>query len=62
MFEEWGHTEWLILAIDVAALYIVIRFLKKRIRHKLDEVEARQRHHLLQRRRGAEDDKPSNEG
>ena len=28
MFEEWGHIEWLILAVDVLALYIVYRFLK----------------------------------
>ena len=61
MFEDWGQTEWLILAVDVAALYIVIRFLKKRIKHKLDEVEARQRHHLLQRRKTTEDEKPVDE-
>ena len=50
MFEEWGQIEWLILAVDGLALYIVYRFLKKRIQHKLDEVEARQRHHLHHKR------------
>ena len=57
MFEEWGQIEWLILAVDALALYIVYRFLKKRIQHKLNEVEARQRHHLIQRRKNAEDTK-----
>ncbi|RJU99391.1 MAG: hypothetical protein DWC04_00395 [Candidatus Poseidoniales archaeon] len=60
MFEEWGRIEWLILVVDVLALYIVYRFLKKRIQHKLDEVEARQRHHLVQRKKNAEDAKDSN--
>ena len=61
MFEEWGQIEWLILAVDGLALYIVYRFLKKRIQHKLDDVEARQRHHLIQRRKSAEDTKGPHE-
>ena len=61
MFEEWGQIEWLILAVDVLALYIVYRFLKKRIQLKLDEVEARQRHHLIQRRKNAENAKGPHE-
>ena len=61
MFEEWGHIEWLILAVDVLALYIVYRFLKKRIQLKLDEVEARQRHRLIQRRKSVEDTKGPHE-
>ena len=61
MFEEWGQIEWLILAVDVLAVYIVYRFLKKRIQLKLDEVQARQRHQLIQRRKSAEDAKGPHE-
>jgi hypothetical protein len=50
LFEEWGRTEWLLLVVNTFAMYIVVRFLQRKIQRKLNEVEARQRHHLHQRR------------
>lgn len=50
LFEEWGRTEWFLLAVNAFAMYIVVRFLQRKIQRKLNEVEARQRHHLHQRR------------
>jgi hypothetical protein len=32
MFEEWTYVEWLILAVDVAAVYIVFEFLRRKIK------------------------------
>ena len=55
MFEEWGAMEWFILVVDVLALYVVVRFLRNKVKHKLNEVEARQRHHLIQRRKEAQE-------
>jgi hypothetical protein len=46
--------EWLILGVDVVAMYIVIQFLRKKVKRKLDEVEARQKHALHQRRSTAQ--------
>ena len=42
MFNNWGAVEWFILIIDVAAVIIVIYFLKIKIKSKLKEVEERQ--------------------
>jgi hypothetical protein len=50
LFEEWGRTEWFLLVVNTFAMYIVVRFLQRKIQRKLNEVEARQRHHLHQRR------------
>ncbi|MCH1540229.1 MAG: hypothetical protein L7S56_02165 [Candidatus Poseidonia sp.] len=50
MFDSWGATEWFILVIDLVALAIVVEFLRRKIKHKLDEVEVRQAFHLQQRR------------
>ncbi len=50
LFEEWGRTEWFLLLVNAVATYIVVQFLRRKIKRKLDEVEARQRHHLHQRR------------
>ena len=51
MFEEWTASTWLILLVDIVAIAIVVVFLKRKILHKLHEVEARQAHQRLQRKR-----------
>tara|TARA_Y100000813_G_scaffold180861_1_gene149516 strand:- start:410 stop:610 length:201 start_codon:yes stop_codon:yes gene_type:complete len=51
MFEEWTASTWLILLVDIIAIVIVVMFLKRKIQHKLHEVEARQAHQRLQRKR-----------
>ncbi|GIR75637.1 MAG: hypothetical protein VX011_02540 [Candidatus Thermoplasmatota archaeon] len=51
LFEEWGRTEWVLLVVNVIAVYIVVRFLKSRVELKLKEVEARQAHERLMRKR-----------
>lgn len=52
----WTATDWLILVIDVAAIAIVVIFLKRKIQHKLKEVEARQAHERLMRKQVAKAD------
>lgn len=54
MFEEWTYVEWLILVVDVAAVYIVFEFLRRKIKRKLEEVELRQQYALHQRRASRE--------
>ena len=56
LFEEWGRTEWFLLFVNAIAVYIVVRFLRAKIRHKLHEVEARQAHERLMRKRAREED------
>lgn len=51
LFETWGRTEWVLLVVNVIAVYIVVRFLKSRVKLKLREVEARQAHERLMRKR-----------
>lgn len=51
MFDEWTAGTWLILLVDIVAIIIVVMFLKRKIQHKLHEVEARQAHQRLQRKR-----------
>lgn len=51
MFDEWTASTWLILLVDIVAIAIVVVFLKRKIQHKLHEVEARQAHQRLQRKR-----------
>ena len=61
MFDEWTASTWLILLVDVIAIMIVVVFLKRKIQHKLKEVEARQAHKRLQRRQSrtsTEEDPP----
>lgn len=53
MFDDWTYLEWLILAIDVLAVIIVVRFLSNKIKKKLHEVELRQNHQTRQRREQA---------
>ena len=50
MFGEWIADNWLILVVDIAAIVIVVMFLKSRIQLKLKEVEARQAHERLMRK------------
>ena len=50
MFGEWIAANWLILVVDIAAIVIVVMFLKSRIQLKLKEVEARQAHERLMRK------------
>ena len=50
MFENWGTTEWFILVVDILAVIIVVRFLKNKIRRKLNEVEVRQSFQTRKRR------------
>jgi hypothetical protein len=42
MIVEWIRSNAFIIVIDLAGLYIVVRFLSWKIRHKLEEVEQRQ--------------------
>ena len=51
LFETWGRTEWVLLVVNLIAVYIVVRFLKSRVELKLKEVEARQAHERLMRKR-----------
>ena len=50
MFENWGTTEWFILVVDIVAVIIVVRFLRYKIRRKLNEVELRQSFQTRKRR------------
>lgn len=50
MFENWGTTEWFILVVDIVAVVIVVRFLRNKIRRKLNEVEVRQSFQTRKRR------------
>ncbi len=45
MFEEWGGIEWVLLAINAIALYIAGRFLIRKLKKKIEEVEKRQAFH-----------------
>ncbi|MBT3477564.1 MAG: hypothetical protein HN458_06500 [Euryarchaeota archaeon] len=42
MIVEWIRSNAFIIVIDLVGLYIVVRFLSWKIRHKLEEVEQRQ--------------------
>ena len=53
MFDTWTAGTWAILVVDVIAIVIVVLFLKSKIQHKIKEVEARQAHERLQRKRAA---------
>lgn len=53
MFETWTVSTWAILVIDIVAVVIVAVFLKRKIQHKLREVEARQAHERLMRKQTA---------
>ena len=53
MFDNWTYVEWLILIIDILAVVIVVRFLRNKIKKKLQEVELRQSYQTRQRREHA---------
>ena len=55
MFGNLTASTWLILLVDLIAIVIVVMFLKSRIRLKLKEVEARQAHERLMRKRGRDE-------
>ena len=59
MFEDWTAGTWLILVVDLIAIVIVAMFLKSRIQLKLKEVEARQAHERLMRKRERREDEAS---
>jgi len=63
MFENWGTTEWFILVVDIVAVIIVVRFLRNKIRRKLNEVEVRQSFQTRKRRElmKEKNDQPPNE-
>ena len=42
MISEWSAGDWIILIVDIIALYIIVRFLSWKVKHKLEEVEQRQ--------------------
>jgi len=50
MIENWDAGDWFILIVDIIALFIIIRFLSWKVRHKLDEVEQRQKFERRQRK------------
>jgi len=50
MFSEWSAGDWIILIVDIVALYIIIRFLSWKVKHKLEEVEQRQKFETRQRK------------
>ena len=53
MFDNWTYVEWLILIIDILAVVIVVRFLRNKIKKKLQEVELRQNYQTRQLREHA---------
>lgn len=63
MFDNWGNTEWFILVVDIIAVIIVVRFLRNKIRRKLNEVELRQSFQTRKRRDSMKDksDQPPNQ-
>ncbi|HJL97671.1 MAG: hypothetical protein HOL22_07350 [Euryarchaeota archaeon] len=50
MIGNWGANDWIVLIVDIIALYIVIRFLSWKVSHKLTEVEQRQKFERRQRK------------
>ena len=60
MFDNWTYLEWLILAIDVLAIIIVVRFLSNKIKKKLHEelgkISNRQRREQAKQRSEFPDD------
>jgi len=50
MVESWTVSDWAVLVVDVVAITVVVIFLKRKIQHKLHEVELRQAHQRLHQR------------
>lgn len=43
MISDWSIGDWIILLVDILAIYIIVRFLSWKVKHKLEEVEQRQK-------------------
>tara|TARA_B100000459_G_scaffold66364_1_gene36595 strand:- start:23 stop:229 length:207 start_codon:yes stop_codon:yes gene_type:complete len=56
MLFGWGLSDWIILIVDVVAVVLIVRFLSWKIKHKLEEVELRQKHALHQKKNQRKDD------
>ena len=50
MISQWSAGDWIILVVDIIALYIIVRFLSWKVKHKLEEVEQRQKFETRQRK------------
>lgn len=59
MFDTWTASTWVILLVDIVAIFIVAAFLRRKIQHKLHEVEARHAHERLIRKRERDAEEPS---
>jgi len=49
MLFGWSMSDWIILVVDVVAVVLIFRFLSWKIKHKLEEVEQRQKFSLRQK-------------
>tara|TARA_B100000767_G_C19653499_1_gene487833 strand:+ start:180 stop:371 length:192 start_codon:yes stop_codon:yes gene_type:complete len=50
MISDWSIGDWIILLVDILAIYIIVRFLSWKVKHKLEEVEQRQIFETRQRK------------
>ncbi len=50
MISDWSIGDWIILLVDILAIYIIVRFLSWKVKHKLEEVEQRQKFETRQRK------------
>ncbi|MDP6234434.1 MAG: hypothetical protein QF364_01165 [Candidatus Poseidoniaceae archaeon] len=55
MLFGWGLSDWIILIVDIVAVVLIVRFLSWKIKHKLEEVELRQKHALHQKKHQRKD-------
>ena len=54
MLFGWSMSDWIILVVDVVAVVLIFRFLSWKIKHKLEEVEQRQKLSLRQKKSARE--------
>jgi len=54
MLFGWSMSDWIILVVDVVAVVLIFRFLSWKIKHKLEEVEQRQKFSLRQKKSASE--------
>ena len=54
MLFGWSLSDWIILVVDVVAVVLIFRFLSWKIKHKLEEVEQRQKFSLHQKKSARE--------
>ena len=50
MLFGWSLSDWIILVVDVIAVVLIFRFLSWKIKHKLHEVEQRQKFSIHQKK------------